>query len=169
MSKRVHTFPRHERDLYDTPRECIGPLLYHLEIGASFIEPCVGNGCLRKHLTEADRICLGSYDLSTGVDARYAQYPETDAEYFITNPPFSEQKILHPIIRNLSRQKPTWLLHKADWAYNKENKPLLTFCRKIVAIGRVKWFPGTRCKSLENFAWYLFTRNTEPLPVFYWH
>src|SRR3984893_1647357 len=91
--------------------------------------------------TEAGLIPLRSYDISQGYDARVIEYPH-DAEFFITNPPWTRQ-LLHPIIVNLKRQKPTWLLFDADWAHTIQAAPYLSFCRKIVSVGRVKWI-GSR-------------------------
>src|ERR1700738_2256481 len=84
--------------------------------GRTFIEPCAGTGQLTKHLAEAGLIPLRSYDISQGYDARVIEYPH-DAEFFITNPPWTRQ-LLHPIIVHLKRQKTTWLLFDADWAYD---------------------------------------------------
>ena len=140
------------------------PLLPHVKEGRTFIEPCAGTGQLTKHLAEAGLIPLRSYDISQGYDARVIEYPH-DAEFFITNPPWTRQ-LLHPIIVNLKRQKPTWLLFDADWAHTIQAAPYLSFCRKIVSVGRLKWIENSSSAGRDNAAWYLF-ENEPGATTFY--
>ena len=74
----------------------------------------------------------------------------------ITNPPWY-RKILHPMIEHLAEQTPTWLLFDADWMHTKQAMQYLPFCRKIVSVGRVKWFGDTSGK--DNCCWYLFSKQ----------
>ncbi len=76
---------------------------------------------------------------------------------FITNPPW-KREILHPMIINLSDQKPTWLLFDADWKHTGQAAPFMSRCRKIVSVGRVKWIPGSKMTGKDNAAWYLFDK-----------
>ena len=76
----------------------------------------------------------------------------------ITNPPW-ERKLLHPMIEQFSDLRPTWLLFDADWVHTKQAIPFMPRLRKIVSVGRVKWFDKTAGK--DNACWYLFDRHDE--------
>lgn len=165
MGKRSD-FKRRKNDLYITPKEAVWPLLPWLEPVTMFNEPCAGTGALIDILQNYGHTCIEAieawdidpkrYDIYVG-DARTEQtifnYPLPNC--FITNPPWTRE-ILHPIITNLSSQRPTWLLFDADWMHNKHAKPFLKHCSKIVSVGRVKWIEGTNQTSKDNCAWYLF-------------
>ena len=118
-----------------------------------FYEPCVGNGDL-VNLIERYAIgeCVGRSDIE--LDARSTQYT-TSAKCFITNPPWTRE-ILHPIINNLRRQLPTWLLFDSDWMFTAQSNPYMQYCKIILPVGRLKWIPGTTDVGKDNCAWYLF-------------
>lgn len=118
----------------------------------TYYEPCVGNGDLIKLLPYK---CVGQSDCEK--DARTTKY-ETNAEFFITNPPWT-RKILHPIIENLRAQRPTWLLFDADWMHTQQAIPHMRYCKAIISVGRVRWIPGTTVDGKDNCAWYLFVDN----------
>ena len=81
----------------------------------------------------------------------------TGASLIITNPPWTRQ-ILHPMIDHFRSMRPTWLLFDADWMHTKQAIPFLTYCHKIVSVGRVSWMQnGT--SGFDNCAWYLFDRE----------
>ena len=84
----------------------------------------------------------------------------SESEFIITNPPWN-RNILHPMIDYCRQIRPTWLLFDADWMHTKQARPYLFDCKKIVSIGRVKWFGDTTGK--DNCAWYLFTNEYKPL------
>lgn len=155
MGKRSN-FKRMKNDFYPTPFECVDYVNVHLASGTTFIEPCVGDGRLVAHLETLGHRCVGSFDLP--VDAMTTQYDTTGAEYFITNPPWT-RSILHPIIDNLRKQLPTWLLFDASWAFTKQAYPYLMFCSRIVTVGRVKWIEGSKHTGKDDCAWYCFERN----------
>lgn len=168
MGKRSD-FERIPRDFYPTPYEAVVPLLPHLAPGTVFIEPCAGDGALIRHLEQAGHRCVGAYDIEpkrnvpkwlvVTKDARDYSYPgRTDC--FITNPPWA-RAALHPIIENLSRQRPTWLLFDADWMHTKQSAPFMPYCRKIVSVGRVKWIPDSRMTGKDNCCWYLFDQTAD--------
>ena len=165
MGKRSN-FPRIEKDLYDTPPEAARPLLRFLNPETKFYEPCVGNSFLKNFLVLSGHNCIGFSD--DEIDAKTSLYiwPKINQnfDYFITNPPWSRE-ILHPIIKNLSNQAPTWLLFDADWMHTKQSSELMKRCQKIVSVGRIKWIPGTKMTGKDNCAWYLFVKqklnNTE--------
>ena len=80
-----------------------------------------------------------------------------DCDQFITNPPWS-RPALHSIISHLmTLERVCWLLLDADWAHTKQAVPYLTYCRKIVSVGRLKWIPQTKHVGKDNCAWYLFS------------
>ncbi len=143
MGKRSD-FPRRAHDDYPTPPKAVMPLLPHLPPYTSFIEPCVGEGKLIRTLTDAGFRLVAFSDLPH--DARYTKYRD-DGTHFITNPPWTRD-VLHPIIDNLRKQKPTWLLLDADWAYTCQAAPYLPL------IGETRWTirprSGGRGKSLAD-------------------
>jgi len=168
MDKRSDgTFPRMKGDFYPTPREAVEPLIPHLPKGKfTFAEPCAGDGILAKHLsklTEARAYATIMMDIvpkSNFVergDALEFRCP-SDTDYIITNPPWTRQ-LLHPMIDLFASQKPTWLLFDADWMHTVQAGPYLDYCRRIVAVGRVKWIPDSPSVGKDNAAWYLFDKN----------
>ena len=174
MGKRS-SFARIERDKYVTPVAAVLPLLPHLPRRLRFIEPCAGNGALIQHLERFGHTCafagdiepeargirrMDALDLTAKMIGRHA------AAAFVTNPPWS-RPILHTLIERLPVMLPTWLLFDADWPHTKQAATLLERCVKIVAIGRIKWMPGSEFAGKDNAAWYLFTRRHRGGPHFY--
>lgn len=150
MGKRSN-YKRIDKDAYMTtdPRATL-PLIEHIGSGVLYYEPCVGNGDLINLMPQF--YCVGRSDEEK--DARTYQY-ETNAQCFITNPPWS-RNLLHPIIENLRNQLPTWLLFDADWMHTQQAIPYLGYCKTILSVGRLKWFPGTKHDPMDNCVWYLF-------------
>jgi hypothetical protein len=163
MGKRS-SFERRERDWYPTPHEAVVPLLAHLPSQSTFIEHCAGDGALIKHLERHGHVCTFAYDIEPRAedidlgDARYSQ--EDRADFHITNPPW-DRTVLHPIILNLSKRLPTWLLFDADWMHTWQSAPFMPYLRKIVSVGRVKWIPDSPFTGKDNCAWYLFDQTSE--------
>ena len=163
MGKRSK-FERVERDFYPTPLESVFPLLPHLVPETEFDEPCCGNGALIKSLEDAGHFCTWGSDIepkgewfeSGKIDA--LTLVKCHGDFFITNPPW-DRKILHPMITHLSALAPTWLLFDADWMHTMQSVKFMTYCRKIVSVGRVKWIPNTKMTGKDNAAWYLFDQN----------
>lgn len=174
MGKRsTAKFARKERDFYPTPAAAVAPLLPHLPPGATFAEPCAGDGALVSHLVSEGLECVDASDLEpqawwirTADALNPGQASSVDAQFNITNPPW-DRKLLHPMIEVFRRQRPTWLLFDADWAHTVQAKALLPFCRKIISVGRVKWIPGSKMTGKDNAAWYLFTAEAEGPTEFY--
>lgn len=157
MGKRSN-FPKIPKDAYMTfdPR-ATKPLMDHLVVHMpiSYYEPCVGNRDLINLLSSFD--CVGNSDAE--LDARTTQY-DTNADYFITNPPWT-RKILHPIIDNLRLQRPTWLLFDAAWMFTAQSASYMQYCKTIIAVGRLRWIPGTSMDGKDDCAWYLFDKNPQ--------
>jgi hypothetical protein len=162
MGKRSD-FERIPRDFYPTPYEAVIPLLPHLE-RTIFCEPCAGNGALVRHLERAGHWCGYACDIepqAEGIEVGDATSIEVrSCHAFITNPPW-DQTALHPIILNLSRQLPTWLLFDADWMHTKQSAAFMPFLRRIVSVGRVKWIPDSKMTGKDNCCWYLFDQTME--------
>lgn len=154
MGKRSN-FERRPHDFYETPKEAVIPLIPWLAAASSYYEPCCGRGALIGHLHDLDPslICTGASDLER--DARAEQYKD-GGRLFITNPPWSRD-VLHPIIKNLASQRPTWLLFDADWMHTKQAREYLPLCRIIQSVGRLKWIPDSSYTSKDNVCWYLFS------------
>lgn len=161
MGKRSD-FVRVERDFYSTPIQAVEPLIPHLPKRGLFAEPCAGDGRLIRHIEELTN--LNGYwmtDIEPMVDFVGEGNAITDkilgCDICITNPPW-DRKILHPIIENLSKQLPTWLLFDADWMHTKQSVEYMKYCNKIVSIGRVKWIEDSKSTGKDNCAWYLFDK-----------
>lgn len=149
MGKRSN-FDRIDKDAYMTiDSRAVEPLVNYLGENITYYEPCVGDGDLIRLLPYG---CIGQSDLEK--DARNTKY-STNAEYFITNPPWS-RKLLHPIIDNLRIQFPTWLLFDADWMHTQQAIPYMEYCKTIISVGRIRWIPNTKVDGKDNCAWYLF-------------
>lgn len=168
MGKRSN-FARQSRDFYPTPMEAVAPLLPHLAAGTWFVEPCAGDGSLVDHLGAAGHICAAASDIEPlRPDIRCADFSAAhlgSADCFITNPPW-QRSILHPLIVALSDQGPTWLLFDADWIQTRQAAPYLCRLRMIVAVGRVRWIPGSPFTGMESCAWHLFTGPSQEPPRF---
>jgi hypothetical protein len=181
MTKRAAgKFERNDRDFYRTPRRPILPLLPHLSPGTVFIEPCAGDGALVKVLESEGHFCARAFDIepqAEGIREGDATTCRDDsADFYITNPPWKVE-LLHPIIWNLTRSLPTWLLFDADWAHTLQasglrnvkgfgQRDLLSHCSLIVSVGRVKWIEGSDNQGFDNAAWYLFHRDAGRGPIF---
>lgn len=155
-------FERKERDLYVTPEPAMLPLLPHLEPNSTFIEPCAGDGAMVRHLEKHGHRCHYACDI-VPLNPRVCSRDMFDvgvcaADYVITNPPW-DRKILHPAIEHFRQLAPTWLLFDSNWANTKQASPYLDYCAKIVAIGRVKWFPDSKMSGKEDCSFYLFQKE----------
>lgn len=158
MGKRT-SLARVPQDFYRTPGAAVVPLLPFLPARSRFVEPCAGDGALVETLEAAGHICVGAFDINprgphiaTG-DA--AELELCDAALAITNPPW-KWPWLAPIVMNLSRQLPTWLLLNADLMHNVRSAPLMARCSDVVSVGRVKWIADSPHSGLENAAWFRF-------------
>ena len=157
MGKRTN-FKKVARDFYPTPEAAVLPLLPHLPPGTTFDEPCAGAGHLIKHLAYFGHFCDSASDIAPPEEYNATPFdalniPRCHGNMFITNPPYT-WKVLSPMITHLSDMALTWLLLPADIMHNKRMAPHMKICRKIVSIGRVKWFGNQT--GMENSAWYLF-------------
>ncbi len=179
MAKRSD-FERIGKDKYRTPPEAVRPLLPHLAPRTLFVEPCAGDGRLITHLQAHGHRCIGAYDNSPdpmpydyklpqikNADASRLKWTQPAGALWITNPPW-RRDWLHPIITNLIRYAPAWLLFDADWAHNVQSIPFKPYMRKIVSVGRVEWIEGTGMAGKDNVAWYLFEPQfSNSPPAFY--
>ena len=183
MSKRSQSegfqeFERRPRDFYQTPLEGVMPLLVHLPHRATFIEPCAGDGRLVRHLGRYGHRCLYACDIlpQPSGSVKIAQrdilqppllpddhQPLPQADYIITNPPWSRE-LLHPMIDVFRRQAPTWLLFDAGWMFTGQAKPYLAFCDLIVNVGRLSWM-GNGVSGVDDCCWYRFN-DRKSRPVF---
>lgn len=166
MGKRSD-FKRVERDFYQTPEHAVRPLIPFLSNVQRYCEPCAGKGALVSHLSDVVE-CSAAYDivpLQNFIDPLDAldltEQHLNNADVIITNPPWA-RPILHPMIEHFAALRPTWLLFDADWMHTKQSQPFIPMLRKIVSIGRVKWFDNVHGK--DNSCWYLFDRQSDPNP-----
>lgn len=163
MGKRS-SFERRPQDFYPTPPEAVAPLLPHLPKHFTYIEPFAGDGALISALPGK---CVWASDIEPrelGIrampyDTALVLAPEA-ADYVISNPPW-RRDLLHNAIARFSGTWPTWFLLDADWMQTSQADPYLRYCDLIVAIGRVRWIPGSRSVGKDNCCWYRF----QSLPV----
>ena len=169
MGKRSD-FERIPRDFYPTPIAAVEPLIPHLPYSFDYVEPCAGDGRLILHideLTEGHGECLFASDIEprghmiAKVDALDVDITGLGIEYCITNPPW-DRKILHPFISLWMQQCPTWVLFDADWMHTKQSAILMSYCEKVVSVGRVKWIEDSKGVGKDNCAWYLFDIVKKP-------
>ena len=158
MGKRSD-YERVERDFYPTPWQAVEPLVPHLPKNFAFAEPCAGDGALIEHL-ETKGVCMWASDIEPQAEGIHTSPYDNlgfdefiDSDYIITNPPW-DRTILHPMIEFFAPKLLTWLLFDADWMHTKQSRPYMPWCRKIVSVGRIKWFGNMTGK--DNCAWYLF-------------
>lgn len=174
MGKRSD-FKRMKGDFYVTPESAVLPLLPHLPYGSHFYEPCAGDGALIQHLEKHGASCLMASDIdpkNDSIDKMDVFDPvvgvsgmlNDSVDFIITNPPWSRD-ILHPMIHEFRRLRPTWLLFDADWMHTKQASEYLKYCSKIVSVGRVSWM-GNGVSGMDNAAWYLFEANEVGMPSF---
>ena len=163
MGKRS-SFTRRDRDFYPTPKQAVLPLLPHLGDIQTFGEPMAGDGSLIDHLEETHLECSWASDIEPQrKDIKKLDVFDLDetnqdiirTEVFITNPPLS-RKVLHEVIPKLAKMKPTWLLFDSDWMFTLQSRELIKLCRKIVAVGRLKWLPDSAFQSKDSCGWYYF-------------
>ena len=172
MGKRS-SFERKPRDFYRTPPSAVDALLPFLSDYQTYCEPCAGDGALIDTLAHAGLTCAAAYDIEPqrgGITQRDAltlsPHDLCGAEVIITNPPW-ERRDLHKMITHFAGLGvPTWLLFDADWMHTKQSAPFLPNIRKIVSIGRVKWFGNTAGK--DNACWHEIDFQAQPnTPKFY--
>jgi len=159
------SFDRIPQDAYQTiDPKAVRRLYRHLHGVRTFSEPCAGEGRLIRDLEARGLKCVHSNDIDGNVDAlTLRDFGGADA--IITNPPWSRE-ILHPMIRHFQRFAPTWLLFDSDWAFTSQATRLLDRCSHIVAIGRLRWIPGTTDVGKDNCCWYRFDARHTGGPKF---
>lgn len=175
MGKRSD-YVRRERDAYYTPLAAVEPLIPHLPYTFDYVEPCAGDGRLMDHisyLTEGHGECLYACDidprdprviLHDGLSLDLGGYNVVD--FCITNPPW-DRKFLHPFMEHWMQRCPTWLLFDADWMHTKQSALYMSYCTKVVSVGRVKWIEGSKGVGKDNCAWYMFDAYNEKQTQFY--
>jgi hypothetical protein len=168
MGKRS-SFERVERDFYPTPYAGVVPLIPHLMPGVFYSEPCAGDGALIGHLSRFGVQCAEACDiepLAEGIEVGDARNIRCRiADMYITNPPW-QRDVLHPIIKNLSDHKPTWLLFDADWMHTRQSAAFMSRLRKVVSVGRLKWIPDSAMTGKDNCCWYLFGQPSDEPTIF---
>lgn len=176
MGKRSE-YLRRERDAYFTPIEAVEPLIDHLpQERFDFVEPCAGDGRLIQHIHDLTG-GLGECIYACDIEPKHPQIVEHSAldldfggyrvmDYCITNPPW-EREFLHEFISRWIDICPTWLLFDADWMHTKQSAVLMTYCSRIVSVGRVKWIEGSKGTGKDNCCWYLFDKDDDNPTQFY--
>ena len=164
ISKRSN-FAKIERDWYPTTDpKAIPPKLVEFIRGKSYAEPCYGEGDLEDLLMDV-ATCRWRSDIretvgcSKVVDAMCLSKEDiARCDYIITNPPFSRDVLL-PLIDHFVSLKPTWLLLPADYMHNVYFGEYMAKCRRVISVGRLKWFKDSKHTSTDNFAWYFWVKG----------
>jgi hypothetical protein len=161
--------PRKRNFFYPTidPR-AIPPLLAHVPAGTRFAEPCAGAGDLVQLLENAGLVCEWGLELEPQGSCLRNRWPIGvgdalgltaadlgDATVFIGNLPW-ERGWLHPLIKHLAAIAALWSLHDASWAYTRQAVPFRPLLTDIAAVGRLKWFEGSKYDPPDDCAWYRF-------------
>ena len=170
------SFERIERDYYRTPLAPVKPLIDHLPYAFDYVEPCAGDGSLINHiwdLTEGHGECIYKSDIEPQASGIYKADALTldfggygVVDMCITNPPWSRD-FLHPFIEHWLDICPTWLLFDSNWKETKQSAVLMTYCAKVISVGRVKWVEGSKGVGKEDCSWYLFDANKTHQTYFY--
>lgn len=168
MSKLGKTeFARSKNDFYGTPPKAIEALLPHLPQNTIYCEPCGGAGDLINNLKtlRPDVVCKAAFDIDpriNGIVQKSAlsikEYDIDGIDMFITNPPF-KWEMFEPIAEHLITLRPVWFLIPSDYMHNIRMGSLMKRCKKVVSIGRIKWFSDSNATSTDNFCWYYFDKN----------
>lgn len=112
MKKRI------ENDYYPTPRECIYPLLEHIDFSKvkTFLEPCKGDGRILDLIP--DKIEKYWAEIELGVD--YLSTPFSNIDLIITNPPFS--LAIEFITKSLKEARTVIYLQRLNWLGSQSRK-----------------------------------------------
>lgn len=167
------TRTRHRNDFYPTvDARAVIPLLPFLESEALFVEPCAGDGSLIALLEAQGLRCYGRFDIAPVCPyiPRRDLFTLTQCERrFITNPPWS-RGVLHPLIAHLvPLADEVWLLFDSQWCQTKQSRALgERWCTDIVAVGRLKWFMGSRNDATDDCSWYRFSADKAAPTRFHW-
>lgn len=158
MGKRS-SFEKKKKNLYPTidPKaaERLAPF-----VSGSYIEPCAGGGHLIRLLAPYGLTCSYACDIEPmdegieQLDVLFFGAKLPPCEKIITNPHW-ERRALHAMIDVFRRHAPTWLLFDAGWMFCEQAKPFLTFCSRIISVGRLYW-EENRVKGMEDACWYEF-------------
>jgi hypothetical protein len=161
--------PRRRNFFYPTidPR-AIPPLLEHVPAGTVFAEPCAGAGDLVHLLEQHGLVCDWALELEPQGSCLRNRWPIGvgdalgltradlgNAQCFISNFPWSRDW-LHPLISHLAEIAPVWSLHDASWCMIKKAARFAPLCTDVVAVGRLKWFAGSKYDPPDDCAWYRF-------------
>ena len=162
--------------MYRTPFKAVPPLIPYLRRDGvrTFAERCCGEGDLIRHVEFFGFTCVSRGDIATGQDALKLTVADlNNADAIITNLPFKypddplhSRRLMHDLIRHfLDIRIPSWLLQPHDWLTNQNAAPFLPYCSDIVAIGRVRWFPGTSNDGMDNSVWCRFDARHRGGPI----
>ena len=164
MGKRSD-FGRIPKDKYRTFDPKAGRALApFLSPGQRYWEPCAGARDLVDQIKGYGPECVLASDIAPDcervkkIDAltiKVSTLNRCGVTHIITNPPWS-RPILHQMIPHFASMRPSWLLFDADWAFTKQAAPFLPMLARVVAIGRLRFIPGTTMSGKDNCAWYLF-------------
>lgn len=171
MAKRkVQTFERRANDAYFTPVEAIYPLAEALN-PCTFIEPCAGDGVIVDTLALADFDCAAATDISPAgpsvskKDALAYTFEDVQGvDAVITNPPFKKDMLVPIMDHFLMLETSMVLLLPLDYIANLWFAPYAAHVHKVLPIGRVRWIPGSKSMSMENFAWVALSADPSTQP-----
>lgn len=164
---------RHRNDFYRTiDARAVAALLPHLEPGASFLEPCAGDGSLIGLLEAAGLHCYGRFDLAPAcpyVPKRDALTLEAGEGLIITNPPWF-RSVLHALIAHfVTVADEAWLLFDSSWCQTRQSTALgQLYCTDVVSAGRLKWFENSKSDATDDCSWYRFSADKAGPTRYHW-
>ena len=170
MGKRSD-FKRRKNDAYFTPNKAMVPLLAHLPSKSRFIEPSAGAGAMVDFFQSHGHTCVDYFDIEPArkdvkrMDAfEYPIASYNDADFLITNPMWKKPELFE-FIELWASIRPTWLLTDVNWIFSKRASPIVSeYCKKIVAMPRVKWIEDSKHTGTENCMWALYDKH-DPSPL----
>ena len=158
-------FARKVHDAYDTPPECVAPLIPYLAGHRAYAEPCAGAGRLIEAIAaRTGLLCVQRTDLHPRCPSIRQADAATltvspDADVVISNPPWPHAgqngDPAVSIILNLCRQRETWMLLPFVFAANRYFERVAPHCFAILPIGRPSW-EGNGVSGKKDCAWFGF-------------
>lgn len=157
--------PKSPRDFWPTvDPDAVKPLLPWIS-GRTYAEPCYGDGslvrligneakCNFKSDLEPQEISDGIYKINA---LELTRNDLGSCDYIITNPPFS-WGMLEPLVNHFITLKPTWLLLRYAFLFNKNSKDLIEKSTRLQSIGRLRWGKQVR-KYKDDYVWVFWPKD----------
>ena len=119
-----------------------------------YAEPCAAlktdGPRLIDHLSPHGFRCVHDTDVRSGTDALTLGPLSVP---ILTNTPHA-RPLMHAMFAHFMAIAPfTWALVDFNWLATIQAAPFIPNCSDVVVIGRVRWIPGSRDMSKDDYAW----------------